>query len=133
MLAAEVREHLLAQHHALRHLLDGAVSAAHALLDGRPALLSFRRALAELRRALTEHNQAEEALLEPMLVASEDRLGHARVARMREEHHSEHEALGSLLLGTDRAVARRIDEFAEELLAHMDAEERTFLHPRVLA
>ncbi len=131
MLPTDARILLLTQHDRLRSLLKQVVEAAHQLLADKPALLAFRRALAELRIALKTHNQSEEGILEPLLQRG-DELGPDRVRRMLEEHVAEHVAMGELLSGTDRDVASRIDDFAEDLLAHIDAEERTFLHRAVL-
>jgi hypothetical protein len=54
------------------------------------------------------------------------------VDRMLEEHVAEHAAFWELLSGTRDEVAERIGELAEELDAHMSAEERTFLSPLTL-
>jgi hypothetical protein len=51
---------------------------------------------------------------------------------MLEEHVAEHAAFWELLSGTQAEVAERIGELAEELDAHMAAEERTFLSPVTL-
>ena len=41
-------------------------------------------------------------------------------------------AMRGALAGEDLDVAPRVADLVEELIAHMDAEERTFLHPAVL-
>ena len=58
--------------------------------------------------------------------------GSLMVDRMLEEHVAEHAAFWELLSGTQAEVAERIGELAEELDAHMAAEERTFLSPVTL-
>ncbi|MEO8702775.1 MAG: hypothetical protein ABI867_22210 [Kofleriaceae bacterium] len=51
---------------------------------------------------------------------------------MLEEHLAEHAAFWELLCGSRAEVAGRIEELAEELEAHMVAEERTFLSSATL-
>jgi hypothetical protein len=51
---------------------------------------------------------------------------------MFEEHVAEHAAFWVLLSGTRAEVAARIEELADQLDAHMAAEERTFLAPATL-
>jgi hypothetical protein len=58
--------------------------------------------------------------------------GSLLIDRMLEEHVAEHAAFWELLSGTQAEVAERIGELAEELDAHMAAEERTFLSPVTL-
>src|SRR5262249_22858242 len=59
--------------------------------------------------------------------------GAARVSRMHEEHLNEHALLREALVGHDLGViSANLRELAEALRAHMDAEERTFLHAGVL-
>ncbi|MEZ4399552.1 MAG: hemerythrin domain-containing protein [Kofleriaceae bacterium] len=124
---AAARTELLAQHHALRHHLR-AVRAAALAAAGEDHLIS---ALAELSVALTEHNAAEEALLAPLLPDT-DAFGEVRLARMRTEHAQEHGAIIAFLERPLDQVVAGLDDFVEQILAHMDAEERTFLHPNVL-
>ena len=51
---------------------------------------------------------------------------------MLEEHVAEHSAFWDYLKGTRGEVADKISDLAEELDAHMAAEERTFLSPVTL-
>ena len=66
------------------------------------------------------------------VLAGTDRWGAKLVDRMAEEHIAEHAAFWELLSGTRTEVVARICELAEELDAHMAAEERTFLSPEVV-
>ncbi|MCC6999440.1 MAG: hemerythrin domain-containing protein [Deltaproteobacteria bacterium] len=138
MLPSEAREELLSQHAELRRLLSlAATLAGQVLADaaaGTPSpsdLPELHRLLARLQSALSDHNKSEESLLEPML-RDADAWGPQRVARMVEEHKGEHSAFRKALEGEDLDVAARLPELAEELEAHMLAEERTFLSAGVL-
>ncbi len=131
MSASEAREELLKQHQRLRHLLAGAEDLARQVLAGAEVVPVFSGALTVLRTELAAHNAAEEAALVPLLRAG-DAYGAARVQRMFEEHAGEHAVLLAALDGTPAVVAGRMAEVAEDLRAHMEAEERTILHPKVL-
>jgi iron-sulfur cluster repair protein YtfE (RIC family) len=115
---ASARARLLYEHDRLRELLAAAVAAP-----------DLHRVLEELRLAFAAHNASEEALLVPIL-EEDPAWGPARIARMMEEHVAEHAALRAALNSED--VAARIADIAEEIEAHMAAEERTFLSPGVL-
>ncbi len=128
---SDARSQLLHQHERLRRLVAAAEDWGIRLRRGEPVANDFRGALVELRDALTEHNQTEEALLEPLLPKT-DAWGPARVTRMLEEHVAEHMTMHEALAGSEAEVAARMTDFAEDLLAHMAAEERTFLHPTAL-
>ncbi|HKA87035.1 MAG TPA: hemerythrin domain-containing protein [Haliangiales bacterium] len=128
---SEARAHILREHDRLRELLAAAETAAARLLAGVDDADRFRGIVAELRTALAEHNAHEEALIEPML-AGVDAVAPLRIRRMVEEHAAEHAALRAHLAGPEAEIAHRMSDLAEDLLAHMEAEERTFLHPRVL-
>lgn len=127
----EAREHLLGQHGRLRELIGVAEGLAARMLGGQSVDADFRQVVGELGTVLAEHNFAEETLLEPILARS-DAWAAKRTERMFEEHRAEHAAMREALSGPELDVARRMPEFAEELTAHMDAEERTFLAPSVL-
>jgi hypothetical protein len=70
-------------------------------------------------------------VLEPLLSRS-DAWGPRRVDRMFEEHKGEHAALLAAMDVSTANVAAELADLCEELEAHMAAEERTFLSPRVL-
>ena len=108
-----------------------AEDAAHRLLTGKGDLAPFRLALTELRGAFAGHNIREEELLGPLL-SDADAWGPVRFRRMIEEHVGEHCAMRAAMVGDELDIAPRMADLAEQLLAHMDAEERTFLHPSVV-
>lgn len=131
MTAAEARAELLAQHCEVRAALEEVRNAAVRLLDDASGLGDFNWAVVSLSIVLQRHNADETEVLEPILRRG-DEWSPARLARMREEHAAEHAALSAALNQEPMALARALPDFAEELLAHMEAEERTFLHPAVL-
>lgn len=131
MQPGDARTQLLREHERLRALMSEALALAARLPRGEAPLADLARALDELRHAFAEHNANEEALLEPIL-CGDPAWGPARIARMLEEHAAEHAVFRALLAGSDEEVADRLADFAEEVDAHMAAEERTFLSPAVL-
>jgi hypothetical protein len=130
--ATAARELLLTQHTGLRHLLADAEELARRLSVGQSVTAALADSIAALRRALAQHNQTEESLLEPLLSAAPDAYGPARIQRMLDEHKAEHAAMRAALARGIPEVAAGMVELAEMLRAHLDAEERTFLHPAVL-
>ena len=73
----------------------------------------------------------EEEALGPIL-ARDPAWGPARIARMLEEHAAEHRVLHGLLGAPPLELAARFADIADDLGAHMAAEERTILHPQAL-
>ncbi len=123
---------LVEQHGRLRELLVLAQVAAERFhADGNTAS-ELRVALEGLRIVLDEHNRTEESLLMPIF--QEDAIigGQRQAERMLYEHASEHAMFRAGLDGEDAEVAKRLPRVAEGLVAHMDAEERTFLSPVAL-
>lgn len=131
MYPSEARTQLLAQHDHVRNLLDGGRVLAARFLAGEEVADLLCDRLTALREAFAAHNELELRVLEPML-RDADVWGPARVARMLEEHRAEHEIFAGFLCGDLGAVARRLAVFAEDIDAHMAAEERTFLSAAVL-
>jgi len=131
MNAIDARTTLLAQHERLRHQLEICTRLARQLRAGEPVTIELDKALSELRDEFAEHNQAETAIIGTLLHGPAA-WGSLLVDRMLEEHVAEHAAFWELLSGTHAEVAERIDDLAEELDAHMAAEERTFLSPLTL-
>jgi iron-sulfur cluster repair protein YtfE (RIC family) len=131
MNATEARTTLLAQHEQLRLLLETCIRLARQQDAGEPVTADLDEALAELRDEFAEHNRMETGVIADLLhgPAAWSAL---MVDRMLEEHVAEHAAFWELLSGTRAEVAERIEELAEELDAHMLAEERTFLSPMTL-
>jgi gamma-glutamyltranspeptidase len=128
---SEARRRLLNQHDHLRALIAGALQLAELRSKGSPVTDELSARLDELRRVFAAHNELETSLLEPML-RSGDAWAPARVARMLEEHAAEHAVFSTFFHGSIDSMATGLAEFAEEVDAHMAAEERTFLSPRVL-
>ena len=122
---------LLEQHAGLRARAQRCLVLAQRLVRGDDVSIDLAAEVGRLRQQFKEHNEAEESLLEPVLEKS-DAWGPRRVDRMFEEHQAEHRAFLVQLDGTTAEIAGRLPEFVEELEAHMAAEERTFLSPRVL-
>ncbi len=131
MKPSEARNLLIEQHNWLRRLLVAVERVTALYLVGSATETDVDVALDELRRAFSRHNESEEALLEPMLSAT-DAWGPQRIARMVEEHVGEHAAFRQALSAPVADLVPRLAELAEELEAHMLAEERTFLSPQVL-
>lgn len=125
------RQTLLAQHERIRGHLAGCAALAQRIRNGEPVHAQLDAALDGLRRDFAEHNVTETAVLRPLL-ASSSAYGHLLIDRMLEEHVAEHAAFWVLLSGSGADLAERIYELAEELDAHMAAEERTFLSPMTL-
>lgn len=132
MNATEARTTLLAQHDAIRQKLEACTSLARLHRAGGEVSFELDAALGRLRDEFAQHNQTETAIIGELLrgVSSWSSL---LISRMLEEHVGEHAAFWQLLSGSDDEVAQRIGELAEELDAHMAAEERTFLSPAALS
>jgi iron-sulfur cluster repair protein YtfE (RIC family) len=125
------RLQLLAQHERVRgHLQTCKRLARQAGRDDR-AGAELDAALRALREELAAHNEAETAIISDLL-RGPSAWGKQLVDRMFEEHVAEHAAFWELLSGTRAEVIARIDELADELDAHMAAEERTVLAPGTL-
>jgi len=131
MNANHARIMLLAQHERIRRLLETCTRLAGQHQIGAPVELELDEALARLRNEFADHNQAETAIIGDLLHGPAA-WASLLVDRMLEEHVAEHAAFWELLTGTRAEVAERIAELAEELDAHMAAEERTFLSPVTL-
>jgi iron-sulfur cluster repair protein YtfE (RIC family) len=120
---------LTAQHDALRTLMDeceGLVAHLEADPSADPAPLTG--ALARLRVSLDVHNTFEEELLRPLLLAR-DPHARARVERMVADHTEEHATISMRFVSPAAAEVR---DLIETLRAHLEAEERYLVTPRVL-
>jgi Hemerythrin HHE cation binding domain len=126
------------QHARIRGLLDDldrlalgpVVASEHGVAVGLAALLS------RLARIVAAHNASEEAALRPLL-AQTDAWGPERVEAMIADHVAEHAALRAMIeplhhLTDVERLRGSAAELAVRLRGHLDAEERTFLNPRVL-
>ncbi|HEY5923820.1 MAG TPA: hemerythrin domain-containing protein [Kofleriaceae bacterium] len=118
---------LSAQHDVLRAMMD----RCEELLGqdaGRGARTQLSREVTRLRLAFEAHNVFEERLLRPLLEAR-DGFAAARIDRMIGDHVDEHHALQQRLNSKDTGDLRDV---IETLRAHLDAEERYLLTPKVL-
>jgi len=88
-------------------------------------------ALERMRADVYQHNLSETELIRPLLVQGQ-RWGELLIGRMLEEHLAEHVAMWAVMEQPARVVAFELEELAEDLDAHMAAEERTFLARDVL-
>jgi iron-sulfur cluster repair protein YtfE (RIC family) len=131
MNATEARTTLLAQHDAIRQKLEACTSLARLHRAGREVSFELDAALGRLRDELAQHNQTETAII-GQLLQGPAAWGSLLIDRMLEEHVAEHAAFWDILSGSHVEIAERIDDLAEELDAHMLAEERTFLSPVTL-
>jgi len=122
---------LLSQHDGIRGSLDRCALLATRFRDGEHVAEELETAVQALRREVEVHIETENALINVLLLRGE-RWGVQLIERMIVEHLAEHAAMWALLTGSINDVAPRIGELAEELDAHMAAEERTFLAPHVL-
>lgn len=127
----QIRSKLLAQHEHIRSHLDASVRLARELRAGEPVGLELDLVLSLLRSEFTQHNEVESTAIGKLLHGP-SAWSSLMIDRMLEEHLAEHAAFWELLSGTRLEVAGRIEELAEELEAHMAAEERTFLSPATL-
>jgi len=131
MNATEARTALLDQHARIRRHLELCTSLAHRHRAGHDVGSELDEALGRLRGDFSDHNQTETAIIGELLHGPAA-WGSLLVDRMLEEHVAEHAAFWEILSGTRAEIAARFDELAEELDAHMAAEERTFLSPVTL-
>jgi cbb3-type cytochrome oxidase maturation protein len=131
MNAPEARNRLLAQHERLRAQLRMCTDLARLLRSGEQVEFELDLALDQLRAEFAEHNENETAIIRQLLHRPAP-WSALLIDRMLEEHVGEHAAFWNLLSGTRGEVVQRIDDLADELDAHMAAEERTFLSPVTL-
>jgi iron-sulfur cluster repair protein YtfE (RIC family) len=119
---------LRAQHDALREMMDRCEGLARGLDAGRGDPTQLTRELTRLRLAFEAHNKYEEQLLRPLLLDA-DAFAEVRIDRMIEDHDGEHRTMTAQLDTTETSALRDV---VESLRAHLEAEERYMLSPRVL-
>lgn len=128
MTRTEILTKLQTQHAALRAMMTRCEQVADELDFGRGSGAAVLRAVAELRTAFEAHNQFEESVLRPIL-ADADAFGDVRIDHMIADHVDEHRAMrGRLGDGPTGELRATI----AELRAHLVAEEKYFLSPRVV-
>ncbi len=131
MSAERTRQRLLAQHDRLRDHIQTCTRLARFFRAGMTSGTELDLELAALRDEFSLHNEAETTVIRTLLHGPAA-WGSLMIDRMLEEHLAEHAAFWELLAGTTAEMAARIDDLADELDAHMAAEERTFLAPVTL-
>ncbi|MEO6773660.1 MAG: hypothetical protein ABI467_11680 [Kofleriaceae bacterium] len=129
--ANDARTRLLAQHQAIRASLAECLEIAKLVREDEATEAELEVALDRMRAEIYEHNLSETELIRPLLASTQD-WGEQLICRMIEEHLAEHVAMWTVLNQPAIVMALELDEFAEELDAHMAAEERTILAPHVL-
>jgi hypothetical protein len=118
---------LIAQHEALRALMDRCEQLAAELDAGDGDMEALAREVGKLRIAFDAHNEFEERLLGPVL-RELDSFGDVRIDRMVGDHIDEHRAVHLRLAGSTGEMRDAI----VQLRVHLEAEEHHFLTSRVL-
>jgi hypothetical protein len=131
MNAETTRLLLLAQHDRLREHIGTCTRLARLYRLGQHTGPELDTALEVLREEFALHNEVETGAIRRLLHGPAA-WGSLLIDRMFEEHVGEHAAFWENMSGTREEIAARIDDLAEELDAHMAAEERTFLAPVTL-
>jgi iron-sulfur cluster repair protein YtfE (RIC family) len=123
---------LLQQHERIRAHLQTCTRLATLYRAGDvEAARQLDAGLDALRDEIAVHNQAETGVIRQLLHGNSD-WGALLIDRMFEEHVAEHAAFWEVLSHPGAELADRINDLADELDAHMAAEERTFLAPGTL-
>jgi len=121
---------LAAQHAALRDQIARCEELADELDAGRIEAAQLLAAVSELRLAFDAHNRFEERLLRPILLdRGPGALRALRVARMARDHTEEHRAMRR---GLEPTTSSQLRDALDSLSAHLDAEERSFVTPKIL-
>lgn len=131
MNAENTRLLLLAQHERLREHLQTCTRLAKLYRVSQSIGSELDRAVEVLREELAAHNETETTVIRELLRGPAAWVS-LLIDRMFEGHVAEHAAFWELLSGTRGDISARIDDLADELDAHMAAEERTFLAPITL-
>ena len=133
---SDIRAELLRQHDDLRARIRILRAVTERCLAGENAHDELRRLLTGLTDAVRAHNAREELLMSKVFPEL-DAWGPVRREVMNEEHILEHEKLVGALVDTyaeteGRAAARGVVGLFDEMLGHMEREEKVFLTPEVL-
>ena len=123
----QLLDELKHQHDHLRAMMDRCENIADDLDLGRAQASDLTREVGKLRIAFDAHNKFEEELLRPML-RELDAFADVRIEQMVADHVGEHRAIRSHLDGPTAELRACL----YELRAHLVAEERYFVTPRVL-
>ena len=133
---AQARIELLAQHQDLRAKMDATQAAAARCTRGEPAHGELNTCIARLADGLHRHNAREDELLRGIMPTI-DAWGPARAEIMNEAHVREHLEVYRALVDAGAAsdpvaAATTALRLIEQIAAHMDHEEKSFLGPDVL-
>ena len=127
MNAMDARTTLLVQHDLIRCLLWTCTQLAKRSLAGQEVTDELDDALARLCGEVAAHHRAEVAVLANPV----EELSWETPAHVLREQIAEHAALWDVLYATPAEDPDGVLEIADEIEAHMAAEERTFLAPPV--
>ena len=135
-LPSEVRQKVLAQHREIEALLAELSAGAKTMAQGEHAVAKVKRAANALFTVLELHMVFEEQNLLPE-IESADGFGPERAKHMLDEHREQRAFFGSLRASIESSedpdvIAARIDEFAAELRADIEQEEKDYLSPSLL-
>jgi iron-sulfur cluster repair protein YtfE (RIC family) len=134
-----LRQDLLQQHREVRRLVTNARRLSTQISKGGPVAAPAKRLrelLVELNRTLEVHWAFESEALNPILKTI-DAWGPERVRRMETDHRAEHDAMAGAMgiasgAGTPKKLAAATHSMANELIAHMEDEEKYLLGRNVL-
>jgi iron-sulfur cluster repair protein YtfE (RIC family) len=142
--ANEIRNDIVAQHAALRELLDDVETLAKEFEQGADAGADasdvgarLRERGMELYQSFGAHLESEQAMLEPALENAGPE-GERLASRLRSEHHEQRELLKYLIGRLEQhpqptiLIARELQNFAGFLRFEMVHEEETMLSDAVL-
>lgn len=137
MKRSDIRNELLKQHQSLLARIRVLRGVAERCLAGEDAHAELRRLLTALTDAVRAHNAYEEELMSgvfPWL----DAWGPIRREIMNEEHILEHEGLVNTLVETNatgdaKQAARLVNSLFDQMVRHIEREEKVFLAADVLA
>jgi hypothetical protein len=124
---SRVLSELVAQHAALRAMMDRCEQLADALGTRGDDATELAREVENLRTAFAAHNAFEEQVLRPVLLEM-DAFGDVRIDRMVGDHVEEHRAVEQRLGGP----TGELRDVIGQLRGHLEAEERYFLSSTVL-
>lgn len=132
----EIRIELLGQHANLRTLIEAARKAASLWRTGQVASKELHERLRLLAETSHAHSEREELLLRGV-IPTVDAWGAVRADIMDEEHLLEHRELSAALSRADTLVdpvgaASAVLLCLDQMLGHMEREEKAFLNEKVL-
>lgn len=119
----EIHNELFGQHNEIRDVI-GLVRGSD------PAECGTH--LTRLRDLLVAHNAREEELLGEIL-PNIDAWGEVRALHMNDDHQAEHRSILDFVTAlTDTGAAADVETLTDQLLDHLEDEEKTYLNAKVL-